>query len=106
MTSRRYWKLKRRTRRQTAIIRLLFALLKLSGFRLDEQRLPDGTAKAKVSRAVDRCKDAVPPQNLVKHAIVDVSTLGVKLADAHASVAVCPARDRQIEPEAAARTRS
>ncbi len=48
----------------------------------------------------------VPPQNLVKYAIVDVSTLGVKLADAHASVAVCPARDRQIEPEAAARTRS
>ena len=34
-------------------------LLKLSGFRLDEQRLPDGTAKAKVLRAVDRCKDAL-----------------------------------------------
>jgi len=44
--------LKRRTRRQTAIIRLLVVLLKLSGFRLDEQRLPDGAAKAKVLRAV------------------------------------------------------
>ena len=52
-------KLKRRTRRQTAIIRLLVVLLKLSGFRLDEQRLPDGTAKAKVLRAVDRSKDAL-----------------------------------------------
>jgi len=52
-------KLKRRAQRQTAIIRLLVVLLKLSGFRLDEQRLPDGTAKAKVLRAVDRSKDAV-----------------------------------------------
>ena len=51
--------LKRRTRPETAIIRLLVVLLKLSGFRLDEQRLPDGTAKAKVLRAVDRCKDAL-----------------------------------------------
>ena len=52
-------KLKRRAQRQTAIIRLLVVLLKLSGFRLDEQRLPDGTAKAKVLRAVDRSKDAL-----------------------------------------------
>jgi hypothetical protein len=49
-------RLKRRTERQTAIIRLLVVLLKLSGFRLDEQRLPDGKAKARVLRAVDRCK--------------------------------------------------
>jgi len=36
-------RLKRRIERQNAIIRLLVVLLKLSGFRLDEQRLPDGT---------------------------------------------------------------
>jgi transposase InsO family protein len=52
-------RLKRRTERQSAIIRLLVVLLKLSGFRLDEQRLPDGKAKARVLRAVDRCKDAL-----------------------------------------------
>ena len=52
-------RLKRRTERQTAIIRLLVVLLKLSGFRLDEQRRPDGKAKARVLRAVDRCKDAL-----------------------------------------------
>jgi hypothetical protein len=34
-------------------------LLKLSGFRLDEQRLPDGKAKAKVLRAIDRCNEAL-----------------------------------------------
>ena len=50
-------RLKRRAQRQTAIIRLLVVLLKLSGFRLDEQRLPDG--KAKVLRAVERLKDAL-----------------------------------------------
>ena len=52
-------RLKRRTERQTAIVRLLVVLLKLSGFRLDEKRLPDGTAKARVLRAVDRCKGAL-----------------------------------------------
>jgi len=52
-------KLRRRTERQTAIIRPLVVLLKLSGFRLDEQRLPDGAAKAKVLRAIDRCKEAL-----------------------------------------------
>jgi hypothetical protein len=38
----------------------------------------------------------VPPQNPVDHTIVDVSTLGVKLAYPHASLAVRPARDLQI----------
>ena len=52
-------RLKRRAERQTAIIRLLVVLLKLSGFRLDEQRLPDGSAKARVLRALDRCKGAL-----------------------------------------------
>ena len=58
-------RLKRRIRRQTAILRLLVVLLKLSGFRLDQQRLPHGTAKAKVLRAVDRSKDALA----LKHAL-------------------------------------
>ena len=48
-------------------------------------------------------RGGVPPQNLVQRAIVDVSTLGAKLAYPDASLAVRPARDRQIEPEAADR---
>jgi len=48
----------------------------------------------------------VPPQNPVDLTIVDISALGVKLAWPDASLAVRPARDRQIEPEAAARTNS
>jgi hypothetical protein len=47
----------------------------------------------------------VPPQNPVDCTIVDVSALGVALAYPDASLAVPPARNRQIEPEAAARTR-
>jgi hypothetical protein len=48
----------------------------------------------------------VPPQNPVDRTIVDVCTLAVKLAYPDLSHAVRPTRDRQIEPEAAARTRS
>jgi len=59
-------RLKRRAQRQTAIIRLLVVLLKASGFRLDEQRLPDGKAKAKVLRAVDRCKDALSLKSVLR----------------------------------------
>ena len=53
-----------------------------------------------------REQGAVPPQNLIDRTIVDVSALGVKLAYPDASLAIRPARNRQIEPEAAARTRS
>ena len=49
---------------------------------------------------------AVPPQNPVDGAIVGVSVLGVKLAYPDASLAVRPARNRQIELEFAPRTRS
>jgi hypothetical protein len=48
----------------------------------------------------------VPPQNPVDRTIVDVSTLGVKLAYRYDRLAVRPARDRQLEPEVAARARS
>jgi len=41
--------------------------------------------------------EAVPPQNPVNGAIVDVSALGVQLTYPDASLAVPPARNRQIE---------
>jgi len=59
-------RLKRRAERQTAVIRLLVMLLKLSGFRLDEQRLPDGKAKAKILRGIDRCKGALPLKSALR----------------------------------------
>ena len=48
----------------------------------------------------------VPPQNPVDRTIVDVFALGVQLAYPDAALAVRPARNRQIEPEAPARARS
>ncbi|MGB5350360.1 MAG: threonine/serine exporter family protein [Polyangiales bacterium] len=51
-------------------------------------------------------KTPVPPQNPVDRTIVDVSTLEVRLAYPDTSPAVRPARDRQIEPEAAMRARA
>ena len=73
-------KLKRRAQRQTAIIRVLVVVFKVSGFRLDEQRLPDGMAKAKILRAVDRCKDALPLKSALRlvHPRQPVITLGSK----------------------------
>lgn len=48
----------------------------------------------------------VPPQNPVDRTIADVSTLEIRLAYPDTSPAVRPARDRQIEPEAARRARA
>ena len=48
----------------------------------------------------------MPPQNLVDRTIGEVSALRVKLAYPDAALAVRPARNRQIEPEAAARARA
>ena len=51
-------------------------------------------------------KTDVPPQKPVDRTIVDVSRRGGKLTYPDASLAVRPARDRQIEPKVAARVRS
>ena len=59
-------KLNRRVLRQTAIIRLLVVLLRVSGFRLDKQRLPDGISKAKVLRVVERCKNTLPLRSALR----------------------------------------
>jgi len=40
--------------------------------------------------------EAVPPQNSVNGAIVDVSALGIKLTYPHTSLGVRPARNRQF----------
>ncbi|MFC1611426.1 transposase [Myxococcota bacterium] len=59
-------KLKQRVQRQTAIIRLLVTLLKISDFKLDEQRLPEGNAKSRILRAVERCRDALPLKSALR----------------------------------------
>ena len=49
-------RLRQRNEVLSAIVRLLFMLLRLSGARLDETRIPDGAAKAKILAAIARAR--------------------------------------------------
>ena len=53
-------KLRRRVQKLTALLRLVLALLRTSGFRLTGARLPDGPAKLRILRAVDRAREHLP----------------------------------------------
>jgi hypothetical protein len=53
-------KLERKARTLAAVVRLLLALLRLSGFRLACWRLPEGVAKASILRAITSAKPALP----------------------------------------------
>jgi len=59
-------KLRRRARKLTALLRLTLALLQTSGFRLTLARLPDGRDKLRILRAVDRAREHVPLQALLR----------------------------------------
>jgi hypothetical protein len=59
-------KLRRRVQKLTALLRLALALLRTSGFRLTEERLPDGRAKMRILRAVDRAREFVPLRALLR----------------------------------------
>ena len=52
-------KLRQRVRRLAAIVRLLLALVRALDVRLDNTRLPEGAAKAKLLRAIDRAQAAL-----------------------------------------------
>jgi transposase InsO family protein len=53
-------KVERKARTLAAVVRLLLALLRVSGFRLDGEQLPEGVAKASVLRAISSAKPALP----------------------------------------------
>jgi len=52
--------LRRRVKKLTALLRLALALLRTSGFTLTHERLPDGRAKIRILRAIDRARAFVP----------------------------------------------
>jgi len=58
--------LRRRVRKLTALLRLALALLRSSGFTLTHERLPDGRAKIRILRAVDRARAFVPLRALLR----------------------------------------
>ena len=49
-------RLRQRNEVLSAIVRLLFMLRRLAGVRLDETRIPDGDAKAKILTAIARAR--------------------------------------------------
>jgi hypothetical protein len=52
--------IRRRVEKLAALLRLALALLHASGFRLSAKRLPDGPAKRRILRAVDRARGCLP----------------------------------------------
>src|ERR671919_1694946 len=59
-------KLRRRVEQLAALLRLTLVLLHTSGFRLSGERLPDGQAKLRILRAVDRAREFVPLRTLLR----------------------------------------
>ena len=53
-------KLRRRARVLAAVVRLLFTLLRISGFRLSGERLPAGDDKARLLRAIAGAEPGLP----------------------------------------------
>ena len=58
--------LRRRVHKLAALLRLVLALLQASGFTLARQRLPDGRAKMRILRAVDRARACIPLRALLQ----------------------------------------
>jgi len=58
--------LRRRVKKLTALLRLALALLHSSGFTLTHARLPDGRARTRILRAVDRARECVPVRTLLR----------------------------------------
>ena len=59
-------KLRRRVEKLATLLRLALALLHGSGFRLSGERLPDGPAKRRILRAVDRARGCLPLRGVLR----------------------------------------
>ena len=59
-------KLRRRVQKLSALLRLALALLRTSGFHLTGERLPDGRAKTRILRAVDRAREYLPLPSVLR----------------------------------------
>ena len=58
--------LRRRVEKLAALLRLALALLHASGFTLAGARLPDGRAKRRILRAVDRAHACIPLRAILR----------------------------------------
>ena len=58
--------LRARLQKLRAIIRLLLVLIRVLDIRLDQTRLPEGAAKARILRAIDRSRDSLSLKGALK----------------------------------------
>ena len=58
--------LRRRVQKLAALLQLVLAVLRVSGFTLSHERLPDGRAKVRILRAVDRARECIPLRALLR----------------------------------------
>ena len=58
--------LRRRVEKLAALLGLVLALLRVSGFRLSHERLPDGRDKMRILRAIDRARRCIPLRALLR----------------------------------------
>src|SRR5262249_2874705 len=63
---RQVLELRRRVKKLTALLRLALALVRSSGFTLTHERVPDGRAKIRILRALDRAREFVPLRALLR----------------------------------------
>ena len=68
-------KLRRRIRVLGAVVRLLLALLRVSGFRLEAKRLPAGHARIALLRAVEHARELLPLRAVLRLAGISSSRL-------------------------------
>lgn len=66
MTQTEILTLRARVQKLSAITRLLLVFIQVLGIRLDETRLPEGAAKARLLRAIDRSKDSLSLKGALK----------------------------------------
>jgi transposase InsO family protein len=59
-------KLRRRVEKLAALLRLALAVVHASSFRLSGERLPDGPAKERILRAVDRARGCLPLRGILR----------------------------------------
>lgn len=59
-------RLRRRVQKLTALLRVLLAVLKISGYSLNQTRLPDGNKKRSLLRAIERSRTALPLRSVLR----------------------------------------
>jgi hypothetical protein len=58
--------LRRKVKRLTALLRLMFVVFKLSKFSLAKTRVPDAKVKQRLLAAIDRCREHLPLQTVTR----------------------------------------